>query len=102
MGTKNPWLPMMDVLRKPDGSAPKKTAPYLLYGSKHSAQIAAACPGGNIGQRNRKARELFDQESAEVRAIFEAEAQRKHEEERTKYEDAMSGVPSPDPEEQKK
>ena len=92
----------MDALRKPDGSAPKKTAPYLLYGSKYRAQIAAACPGGNIGQRNRKAKELFDQESAEVRATFEAESQRKHEEERTKHNEAMSGVPSPDPEEQKK
>ena len=92
----------MNALRKPDCSAPKKTAPYLLYASKHRAQIAAACPGGNIGQRNRKAKELFDQESAEVRAMFEAEEQKKHEEERTKHDDAMSGVPSPDPEEQKK
>ncbi|KAF7791378.1 hypothetical protein EIP86_002392 [Pleurotus ostreatoroseus] len=102
IGGKNPWLPMMNALRKPDCSAPRRTAPYLLYGSKHRAQIAAACLGGNIGQRNRKAKELFEQESVEVRAVFEAESENKYEEERTKYDDAMSGAPSPDPEEQKK
>lgn len=92
----------MSALRKPEGHAPKKVAPYILYASRHASRIAAACPGGNIGDRNKKARELLEKEPEEVQRQFEEESKTRFDREKKKFEDAVVGLPSVDPDEQKK
>ncbi len=74
----------------------------MIYASKHAARIAAACPGGNIGERNKKAREMLENETEEIRKLFEEESRMRYEREKEKFDEANVGLPSLDPDEQKK
>lgn len=102
VGTRNPWITTVSALRKPEGNAPRKVASYMLYASKHAARIAAACPGGNIGERNKKAREMLENETDEVREAFEEESRVRYEQEKKKFDEAKVGSPSLCLDEQKK
>ncbi|KAF7795565.1 hypothetical protein EIP86_006727, partial [Pleurotus ostreatoroseus] len=100
---KNPWKEVLSALRKPSGNAPKRLPAYMLYSSENATTVTAACTNkANIGERNRKAKELFEMSTQEVRQHYEAAVERKYEEDLTAHTDALSGLPSLDPEERAK
>ena len=94
---------MLAALRRPTGNAPKKLPAFLMYSSENAAMITATClDKANIAERNRKGKELFDAEPQEVRDRYEEAVKKKYEEDMAKYTDALSGLPSVNPEDRSK
>ena len=90
-------------MRKPSGNAPKRLPAYMLYSSENATIVTAACENkANIGERNRKARELFEMATQEERQYYEEAVKKKYEEDLAAHTDALSGLPSADPGERAK
>ena len=56
----------------------------------------------NIGERNKKAKELFDMATQKERQYYEEAVKKKYKKDLAAHTDAPSGLPSADPEEQAK
>ena len=94
----------MGELRKPRGNAPKKVPAWQLWEkvpqNKETVKRVAGSDYAYIGRRNAITSRLYGAEPQETKDAFEAQATAEHKVAVERHRDALSGMPSLDPEDQ--
>ena len=98
---------MLQALRKPTGGHPRQYSAVQAYltenleaiNLEYERRVDTAAKTG-IALRTLIAKELFENETAAVKASFQKKVEVAHEEAMRRYEDAQRGDPPRDPEDQ--
>jgi hypothetical protein len=108
--TKNPWTAWLARLRRPDDKSPKRITDYQFYMQHEDFKGAVATAfsekywdtptSERLARRCDVARELFEAEPDEVKKRIREEAKLEHEGEVRRWQDAVEGLPSMEPEDQ--
>ncbi|KAF7799068.1 hypothetical protein EIP86_010298 [Pleurotus ostreatoroseus] len=102
---ENPWSELLKALRAPPGRAPRQLPAWQVWMAENSDQINARCDErkargltAHIGDRNKIARELFQNLSEEEQKEYETSSKQRFDEESAKFAADQAGSPSKDPE----